>query len=108
MGCVPRRHLGSCSVTSVSKSVSHSDTSDSVTPWTIALQVPLSREFSRQENCSGLPFSALQVDSFPSEPLGRTAETQASLPTAASKAPVPLQRVKSHIYLRAALKGGHH
>ena len=28
----------------------------SVTPWTIAHQVPLSMEFSRQEHCSGLPF----------------------------------------------------
>ena len=26
------------------------------TPWTVAHQVPLSMEFSRQENCSGLPF----------------------------------------------------
>ena len=27
-----------------------------VSPWTIAQQVPLSMEFSRQENWSGLPF----------------------------------------------------
>ena len=27
-----------------------------VTPWTIALQAPLSMEFSRQEHWSGLPF----------------------------------------------------
>ena len=26
------------------------------TPWTIACQAPLSMEFSRQENWSGLPF----------------------------------------------------
>ena len=25
-------------------------------PWTVALQAPLSMEFSRQEYCSGLPF----------------------------------------------------
>ena len=28
-----------------------------VTPWTVTLQAPLSMEFSRQEYCSGLPFS---------------------------------------------------
>ena len=27
-----------------------------VTPWTVALQAPLSMGFSRQENWSGLPF----------------------------------------------------
>ena len=51
-----------------------------VTPWTIALQAPLSMGFSRQEYWSGLPFpspgdlsdpeikpasSVLQVDSLP-------------------------------------------
>ena len=30
--------------------------SDSVIPWTVALQAPLSMEFSRQEYWSGLPF----------------------------------------------------
>ena len=30
--------------------------SDSTTPWTVAHQVPLSKEFSRQEYWSGLPF----------------------------------------------------
>ena len=29
-----------------------------VTPWTVACQVPLSMEFSRQEDWSGLPFSS--------------------------------------------------
>ena len=38
-----------CSVTSVG--------SNSVTPWTVACQVPLSMGFSRQEYYSGLPFS---------------------------------------------------
>ena len=57
---------------------------DSVTPWTIAHQAPLSMEFSRQEYWNGLPFSSpgdppdpgmepgsptLQADSLPSEPL---------------------------------------
>ena len=57
--------------------------SDSVTPWTVACQAPLSMGFSRQEYCSGVPFPspgglpnpgikprspALQADSFPSEP----------------------------------------
>ncbi|CAN0549206.1 unnamed protein product [Rangifer tarandus platyrhynchus] len=35
---------------------SHSITSDSVNPWTVAHQVPLSMGFSRQEHWSGLPF----------------------------------------------------
>ena len=30
--------------------------SDSVTPWTVALQAPLSMGFPRQEYCTGLPF----------------------------------------------------
>ena len=34
----------------------HSVISDSVTPWTVAHQVPLSMEFSRQEYWSGLSF----------------------------------------------------
>ena len=57
-----------------------------LTPWTVALQAPLSMEFSRQEYWSGLPLSsledlsnlgiesgspALQVDSLPSEPPGK-------------------------------------
>ena len=57
--------------------------SDSVTPWTVAHQAPLSIEFSRQEYWSGLPFPfprdlpnpgiepgspALQADSLPTEP----------------------------------------
>ena len=52
-------------------------------PWTIALQAPLSMEFSRQEYWSGLPFPSpedlpnpgiesmspvLQADSLPAEP----------------------------------------
>ena len=55
--------------------------SDSVTPWTVAHQAPLSTEFSRQEYWSVLPFPspghlpdpgiepgspALQADSLPS------------------------------------------
>ena len=34
---------------SASESVGHSVVSDSVTPWTVALQAPLSVGFSRQE-----------------------------------------------------------
>ena len=37
--------------------------SDSVTPWTVAHQPPLSMGFSRQEYWSGLPFS-IQGDLF--------------------------------------------
>ena len=53
-----------------------------MTPWTVALQAPLSMGFSRQEYWSGLPFPpgdlsnlgiepvspALQVDSLPAGP----------------------------------------
>ena len=31
-----------------------------VTPWTVAHQIPLSMEFSRQEYWSGLPFTFLE------------------------------------------------
>ena len=56
------------------------------TPWTVALQVPLSMGFSRQEYWSGLPFPspgdlpnlgirpgppALQADSLPTELQGK-------------------------------------
>ena len=66
-----------------SASVRSSVMSNSVIPRTVALQAPLSMEFSRQEYCSGLPFSSLgdltnpgieprtpafQADSLPSEP----------------------------------------
>ena len=60
--------------------------SNSVTPWTIAYQAPLSMEFSRPEYWRGWPFCfpgdlsnpgmkpgscTLQVDSLPSEPPGK-------------------------------------
>ena len=64
--------------------LSYSVVSDSLQPhWTVALQVPLSMEFSRQEYWIGLPFPtpgdlpdagiklrspALQADSLLSEP----------------------------------------
>ena len=66
-----------------SESIDHSIMSDSVTPWTVACQAPLSMEFSRQESWSGLPFPspedlsdpgiepgspALRADALPSEP----------------------------------------
>ena len=38
--------------------LSHSVVSNSVTPWTVACQAPLSMEFSRQDYWSGLPFPA--------------------------------------------------
>ena len=59
-----------------------------VTPWTVAYQVPLSMEFSKQEYWSGLLFPspgdlpnpgiepgslALQADTLPSEPPSREA-----------------------------------
>ena len=72
----------------------------SVTPWTAAHQAPLSKEFSRQEYCSRLPFPsprdcpyprteprspALQADSLPSEPPGKPNGSQDSNPK-----PLPL------------------
>ena len=36
--------------------LSRSVMSNSVTPWTVVCQVPLSMEFPRQEYCNGLPF----------------------------------------------------
>ena len=69
------------------QSVSHSSPVQFfVTPWTVAHQAPLFKEFSRQEYWSGLPFPfpgdlpdqqiepgspALQVDSLLSEPPGK-------------------------------------
>ena len=69
--------------------ISHTVLSDSVTPWTVAHQAPLSMEFSRQECWSGLPLPSpgdhpnpgiepasavsptLQADSLPGEPSGK-------------------------------------
>ena len=39
-----------------SRASEHWSMSDSVTPWAAARQAPLSKEFSRQEYWSGLPF----------------------------------------------------
>ena len=36
-----------------------------VTPWTVACQVPLSMEFFRQEDCSGLPFLSPEDCPYP-------------------------------------------
>ena len=70
--------------------LSRSVVSDSVTPWTVACQAPLSMEFSRQGYWSGLPYPppgdlpnlgmeprspALQVDSLTSEPPGKPRRT---------------------------------
>ena len=67
--------------------LSHSVMSNSATLWTAACQAPLSMRFSNQEYPSGLPCPpsgdlpnlgaeprspALQVDSLPSEPSGKT------------------------------------
>ena len=64
----------------------HSVVSNSVTPWTVAHQAPLSMEFSRQEYWSGLPCPpsgnlpnpgikpgspTLQAESLPSGPRGK-------------------------------------
>ena len=42
------------------ESESRSVVTDSVTPWTVACQAPLSMEFSRPEYWSGLPFPSLE------------------------------------------------
>ena len=67
--------------------LSHSIMSNTVTPWTVAHQAPLSMGFSRQKYCSGLPFPSpedlpipgmeprsptLQMSSLLSEPPGQT------------------------------------
>ena len=69
-----------------------------MTPWTVAHQAPLSMGFSRQEYWSGLPFPspgdfpnpgteprslALQADSLPSEPPGKTNKCVAAAAAAA-------------------------
>ena len=41
-----------------SESAGHSVVSNFVTPWTVALQAPLSKELSRQECWSGLPLAS--------------------------------------------------
>ena len=43
-------------ILSCGRMLSHTDVSDSATPWTAALEAPLSMGFSRQEYWSGLPF----------------------------------------------------
>ena len=62
-----------------------------MSPWTITYQVPLSIEFSRQEQQSGLSFPSpwdppdpgiepgsptLQADALPSEPPGKSLKKQ--------------------------------
>ena len=90
------------------------------TPWTAALQAPLSLKFSRQEYWSGLPFSSgdlpdpgveprcptLQADSLTSEPLGKPQHTQKEAPNCgkpSSPGPgliaVNSRSVCSHLYL---------
>ena len=59
-----------CVCVSVCMCVSHSVVSNSVTPWTVAPQVPLSKEFSRQEYWSGLPFP------YPYSPIKRNKLSQ--------------------------------
>ena len=72
-----------------SVSVSSSVMSDPATPWTVTCQALPSMGFPRQEYWSGLPFpspgdlpdpgiepgsAALQADSLPSEPPGKTSD----------------------------------
>ena len=67
-----------------------------MTPWTVAHQAPLIMGFSRQEDWTGLPCPppgdlpnpgidprslALQMDSLPSEPLGKPKNTGVGSPS---------------------------
>ena len=85
----PTRAWGQVPLIHKSVSVSSSVVSDSTTPLTVACQPPLSMGFPRQEYWSGLPFPslgdlpepgieprspALQADSLPSEPPGKTSD----------------------------------
>ena len=88
--CIHRRNAGNLINSSKwpsAKSLSHVQLF--VTPWTVALEVPLSMRFPRQEYWSGLPFpspgdlpdpgiklassvsAVLQVDSLPAELSGK-------------------------------------
>ena len=68
--------------------------SDSLQPWTVVYQAPLSMGFSRLEYWSGLPFPSsedlpdpgiepgspeLQADTLPSEPTGKSKEADLNL-----------------------------
>ena len=55
--------------------------SDSVTPWTIARQAPLSMGFLRQESWSGLPFPSQEDRPNPGIETGSPALQAESLPT---------------------------
>ena len=89
-----------CVCVCVCACVSRSVVSDFATPWTVALQAPLSMGFSRQEYWSGLPFlppresdqprdrtslSCLAAGFFTTEPPGNPAEAQALLSTLVSE-----------------------
>ena len=90
--------------------VSWSVVSDSVTPWTVAHQAPLSVEFSRQEYWSGLPppgdlpyaglnlsYTKLQAG-LPSEPPGRSCRGQNAIKSKVKEVP---QMENSSIHLSA-------
>ena len=100
----------------------HSVVSDSVIPWTVAHQAPLSMEFSRQEYWSGLAFpspgdlpdlgmepgsSALQVDPLLSESPGKPfitkceSEVAQSCPTLCDPMDCSLQGSSLHGILQA-------
>ena len=55
--------------------------SDSVTPWTVACQAPLSVEFFRQEYWRGLPFPSPGNLPYPGVESGSPALQADSLPT---------------------------
>ena len=88
-----------CPLATVSLSVCvHSVVSDSGTPWTVAHQVPLSREFSRQEYWCGvsvptpgdLPNPGIKLESLASPALaGRFFTTRAAWQALVSDSDLP-------------------
>ncbi|KAI4549205.1 hypothetical protein MG293_001535 [Ovis ammon polii] len=80
--------------------LSLSAVSDSVTPWTIAQQAPLSVDFSRQEYWSGLPFP---IPGDPPDP-GIEAESLASPALAVDSVPqIQLKQRLQHVKPRKGL-----
>ena len=101
--------------------------SDSATPWTVALQAPLSMRFSKQEYWSGLPFPspgapfpspgdlpdlgikpespALQADSLSTEPPGKPIVTKQAPELSTTKMFFSTVHCIQHTFLQAA---GHH
>ena len=68
------------------------------TPWTVACQVPLSVEFSRQEYCSGLPCPSLRNLPDPGVECGPPASQADSLPSEPGKSYRRKQEYLGYVY----------